>query len=79
MAVNLDYPKSEAGSSTASLSITPPDHVVILYASETGNAQDVAERVAREFRRVGGRCLTMSMDMFNIVRGPVLIRDPSGC
>ena len=44
------------------------DHVVILYASETGNAQDTAERVGREYRRLGRRCVVISMDMFDIVR-----------
>lgn len=44
------------------------EKVVILYASETGNAQDTAERVGREFRRVGRRCTVLSMDMFDVVR-----------
>lgn len=45
------------------------DHVVVLYASETGNAEDTAERVGREFRRLGRRCVIMSMDMFDVVSG----------
>jgi sulfite reductase alpha subunit-like flavoprotein len=45
------------------------DHVVVLYASETGNAEDTAERVGREFRRLGRRCMIMSMDMFDVVGG----------
>jgi sulfite reductase alpha subunit-like flavoprotein len=45
----------------------PIDKVVILYASETGNAQDTAERVGREFRRVNRRCTVLSMDMFDVV------------
>lgn len=44
------------------------EKVVVLYASETGNAQDTAERVGREFRRHGRRCTVMSMEMFDIVR-----------
>lgn len=47
------------------------DRVLVLYASETGNAQDCAERVGREFRRKGRRCTVMSMDMFNIVSSVV--------
>lgn len=43
------------------------EKVVILYASETGNAQDTAERVGREFRRHGRRCTVMSMEMFDVV------------
>lgn len=43
-------------------------HLLILYASETGNAQDVAERMAREVRRRGRQCVLMSMDMFDVVR-----------
>lgn len=45
------------------------DHVVVLYASETGNAEDTAERVGREFRRLGRKCVIMSMDMFDVVSG----------
>lgn len=44
------------------------EKVVVLYASETGNAQDTAEWVGREFRRHGRRCTVMSMDMFDVVR-----------
>lgn len=68
---------SPASSSRRSLEENHHDHhddiiviekVVILYASETGNAQDTAERVGREFRRHGRRCTVMSMEMFDIVR-----------
>lgn len=44
------------------------DHLLILYASETGNSQDVAERLGREVRRRGARCVLMSMDTFDVVR-----------
>ncbi|WVR04245.1 NADPH-dependent diflavin oxidoreductase 1 [Kwoniella sp. DSM 27419] len=37
---------------------------VILYASETGNAQDTAERVARSFRALGKRVTCQPMDLF---------------
>ncbi|ORY24115.1 putative NADPH-ferrihemo protein reductase [Naematelia encephala] len=43
-----------------------PQHVTILYASETGNAQDTAERVGREFRRLGRQCVVLSMEMFDV-------------
>jgi hypothetical protein len=45
-----------------------PDHISVLYASETGNAQDVAERVGREVRRRGGKAVVESMEEFDIVR-----------
>ena len=43
------------------------DKVLVLFASETGNAQDTAERVGREIRRRGGRCTVQSMEDFDIV------------
>lgn len=43
------------------------DHLLILYASETGNAQDTAERVGREVRRRGRRCVVQSMDRYDVV------------
>lgn len=43
------------------------DKLVVLYASETGNSQDTAERVGREFRRYGRRCTVMSMELFDVV------------
>ncbi|EIW68114.1 NADPH-ferrihemoprotein reductase [Tremella mesenterica] len=46
------------------------DKVVVLYASETGNSQDTAERVGREVRRLGGRCAVISMDMFDVFQLP---------
>jgi hypothetical protein len=58
----------EDGYSSASSSIGLPDKIEILYASETGNAQDTAERVGREIRRRGGRCTVQSMEYFKIVR-----------
>ncbi|CAK9784196.1 riboflavin synthase domain-like protein [Cutaneotrichosporon oleaginosum] len=47
-----------------------PQHVLILYASETGDAQDVAERVARAFRAHHRRAITMSMDAYDIADLP---------
>jgi sulfite reductase alpha subunit-like flavoprotein len=44
-----------------------PEKVLVLFASETGNAQDTAERVGREIRRRGGRCTVQSMEDFDIV------------
>lgn len=44
-----------------------PEKVLVLFASETGNAQDTADRVGREIRRRGGRCTVQSMEDFDIV------------
>lgn len=71
------YPSSmhSPAASTCSLASTSAvDRVVILYASETGNAQDTAERVGREFRRRGRAVTLLSMDMFDIVSCPSLLQ-----
>ncbi|GHJ86425.1 hypothetical protein NliqN6_2827 [Naganishia liquefaciens] len=47
-----------------------PSRILILYASETGNAQDIAERTGREVRRRGGRCTVQSMVEFDIQELP---------
>jgi sulfite reductase alpha subunit-like flavoprotein len=47
--------------------VIPIEKVVILYASETGNSEDTAQRVGREFRRYGKRCTVMSMELFDVV------------
>lgn len=47
--------------------VIPIEKVVILYASETGNSQDTAERIGREFKRYGKRCTVMSMELFDVV------------
>jgi sulfite reductase alpha subunit-like flavoprotein len=57
--------------------LIPIDKVVILYASETGNSQDTAERVGREFRRYGKRCTVMSMELFDVVSLNILVMDSS--
>jgi len=42
-------------------------HLIILYASQTGNAMDVAERVYREAEHGGCRAVdVLSMDRFNL-------------
>ncbi|WRT65231.1 NADPH-dependent diflavin oxidoreductase 1 [Kwoniella shivajii] len=49
---------------------------LILYASETGNAQDTAERVARSFRAQGRKVTCQSMDTFpisSLIHVPLLI------
>lgn len=43
-----------------------PNHVLVLYASETGNAQDLAERVARAFRASHRQAVTLSMDAYDV-------------
>lgn len=46
-------------------------HVLILYASETGNAQDMAERVARAVRAAHRRAVTLSMDEYDVADLPL--------
>lgn len=47
-----------------------PQHVLILYASETGNAQDIAERVGRAFRAAHRKAVVLSMDAYDIADLP---------
>lgn len=47
-----------------------PRYVLVLYASETGNAQDMAERVARAFRAAHRRAITLSMDEYDVADLP---------
>lgn len=42
--------------------------LLILYATETGNAQDVADRVARTFRTLHFQSRVMSVDCYTLVR-----------
>ena len=42
--------------------------LLILYATETGNAQDVADRVARAFRNLRFRSHVVSVDCYSLVR-----------
>lgn len=42
-------------------------HFTILYGSETGNSQDVAERIARQARRRRIGTSVYSMDDYDIV------------
>lgn len=41
--------------------------LLILYATETGNAQDIADRVARAARRLQFRSRVMSVDCYSLV------------
>jgi sulfite reductase alpha subunit-like flavoprotein len=40
----------------------------VVYATETGNAQDAADYVARQCRRIAFRCRVASVDTFSLVR-----------
>jgi sulfite reductase alpha subunit-like flavoprotein len=42
-------------------------NVLILYATETGTAQDAADRIARQCRRVLFQSRVMSMDAYSVV------------
>lgn len=45
-------------------------NLLILYATETGTAQDAADRVARECRRIHFRCRLSSMHAYPLASGP---------
>ncbi|KAG5351497.1 hypothetical protein C0989_006232 [Termitomyces sp. Mn162] len=42
-----------------------PRSLLILYATGTGNAQDVADRIARQCRRISFQCRVLSVDEFS--------------
>jgi len=63
-AATIPSPNASVGSSHSEHD--HPQHVLILYASETGNAQDMAERVARAFRAAHRRAITLSMDEYDV-------------
>lgn len=75
IASTVNAPQMSASPSTSTRRASQSDledviaieKVMILYASETGNSQDTAERVGREFRRYGKRCTVMSMELFDVV------------
>ena len=41
---------------------------LILYATETGNARDLADRIARQCRRISCQFRVLSMDEYSLVR-----------
>ena len=44
--------------------------LLVLYASQTGNAMDAAEHVGREAERRACRAVVLSMDDYDAVRTP---------
>lgn len=48
----------------------------VLYGSQTGNAQDVASRIARQARRRRIQVVVKSMDEYDVVSLVVLSRRP---
>lgn len=48
-----------------------PRVLLILYATETGTTQDVADKVARELRRIHFKCRISSIDQYPIVGRPL--------
>lgn len=47
--------------------MSSPRSLLILYATETGNAQDAADRIARQCRRIAFQCRVLSMDAYSLV------------
>lgn len=41
--------------------------LLILYATETGNAQDAADYIARESRRIRLQCRVLSVESYSLV------------
>jgi sulfite reductase alpha subunit-like flavoprotein len=55
---------------------TPDDRsLLILYATETGTAQDAADRIARECRRIYFKCRLSSMNAYPLASGPFVLKD----
>ncbi|KAF6749571.1 hypothetical protein DFP72DRAFT_539431 [Ephemerocybe angulata] len=50
-----------------------PRELLILYATETGNAQDCADYIARQCRRIAFRCRVVNVDAYSL---PDLIEEP---
>ena len=46
--------------------------LLILYATETGNSQDCADRIARECRRIAFQCRVVSVDEYDLVSAAML-------
>lgn len=46
---------------------SPSRGALILYATETGNAQECADYIARQCRRVSFRCRVVSVDAYSLV------------
>ena len=57
---------------TTSISESSPDtgvrSLLVLYATETGNAQDAADYIARESRRISFQCRVANVDSYSLVR-----------
>ncbi|KAK7439064.1 NAPDH-dependent diflavin reductase [Stygiomarasmius scandens] len=54
----------------------PDRSILILYATETGNAQDVADRIARQCRRIHVKARVLSMDAYpatDLISEPLVI------
>ena len=49
--------------------------LLILYATETGTAQDAADRIARECRRIHFQCRVSSMHAYPLASVPIVSID----
>jgi sulfite reductase alpha subunit-like flavoprotein len=49
--------------------------LLILYATETGTAQDAADRIARECRRIHFKCRLSSMNAYPLASGTSVPKD----
>ncbi|TRM58748.1 riboflavin synthase domain-like protein [Schizophyllum amplum] len=72
----LGTPLSASPSDTSSGSDHDDRSPIILYATETGNAQDCADRIARECRRIAFRCRVVNIvdyDLSSLLTEPLAI------
>ena len=70
---SLNQPATRARRSWVVTMASAADPLLVLYGSETGNARDVAERIAREAARGGddaGPVHCLSMDRFEVTQLP---------
>lgn len=59
-------------------SVDKPRTALVLYGSETGNAQDVADEIGRLTERLRFQTVVLDLDSIDIV-GPDVIRFRSMC
>jgi sulfite reductase alpha subunit-like flavoprotein len=48
--------------------------ILVLYATETGNAEDTADKIARECRRIQVRCRVVDIESYSLVRRTAFLK-----
>lgn len=57
----------------------PSPRLLVLFGSQTGTAEDVAERLGREARRRRLDCRVQALDSYPVVRAPWASAGSPGC